>query len=325
MRVKVGTFNLNNLFSRFNFQAEIADMPAKEEAITISYQFADPSGYRIRSFKGRLIKTKSPQARAAIIERIKRMDLDVLAAQEIEDIDTLRRFNADELGGIYRHLVLVEGNDERFIDVAVFSKLPLGGITSHQKATHPDEPNREIFSRDLLEVEVLDKARKKRLFTLYNTHLKSKFVDPTQFETPAELEAEIARANTRRRQQAETINAILKLQMHPTQPYILVGDMNDTPDSEPLTAFSDPRVGMINALANPDETRPAKKDNPPPATKAWTHRFKESGQPARYELFDQIWISPVLEPALKKAMIDRRTKHAGDGSDHDPAWIELEL
>ena len=125
--------------------------------------------------------------------------------------------------------------------------------------------------------------------------------------------------------QAEAINAILKLQMHPSQPYILVGDMNDTPESEPLAAFRDPRIGMINALANPDETRPAKKDNPPPVSKAWTHRFKESGQPARYNLIDQIWISPVLGPTLKKAMIDRRNKHEGNGSDHDPAWIELEL
>jgi len=24
-------------------------------------------------------------------------------------------------------------------------------------------------------------------------------------------------------------------------------------------------------------------------------------------------------------MIDRRTKHGGDGSDHDPAWIKLDL
>jgi endonuclease/exonuclease/phosphatase family metal-dependent hydrolase len=325
MRVKVGTFNLNNLFSRFNFQTEIADVPAREEAVTITYNFSDPSGYRIRSFKGRLIKPKSAAGRAAIVERIKRMDLDVLAAQEVEDIDTLRRFNADELGGMYRHLVLIEGNDDRFIDVAVFSKLPIGDITTHQKATHPEDPNDEVFSRDLLQVDVLDKARSKKLFTLYNTHLKSQFVDPKQFNTPAEVEAERKRADARRRQQAETINAIIKLQMHPTQPYILVGDMNDTPDSEPLAAFRDPRVGMVNALANPDESRPAKRDNPPPATKAWTHRFKESGQPARYDLFDHIWISPVLAPTLKKAMIDRRTKHEGDGSDHDPAWIELEL
>ncbi len=325
MRVKVGTFNLNNLFSRFNFQVEIEDVPARQEAITITYNFSDTSGYKIRSFMGTLIKAKPAAERAAIVERIKRMNLDVLAAQEVEDITTLRRFNEEELGGMYPHLILVEGNDPRFIDVAVFSKLPIGSITSHQKATHPDTPNSEVFSRDLLEVEILDKARKKRLFTLYNTHLKSQFVDPLKFPTPEAAEAERLRANALRSQQAETINAIFKLQMHPTQPYILVGDMNDTPDSQPLAAFNDPRVGMINALANPDESRPAKKDNPPPASKAWTHRFKPSGQPARYDLFDQIWISPVLGPSLTKAMIDRRSKHGGDGSDHDPAWIELEF
>ena len=325
MGIKVGTFNLNNLFSRFNFRAEIANMPAKEETITITYQFDNPSGYRIRSFKGTLIRTKSPEMRAKVIERIKRMNLDVLAAQEIEDIDTLQRFNIDELGSMYRHLVLVEGNDERFIDVAILSKLPIGAITSHQKMTHPDAPTSEVFSRDLLEVEILDSARRKRLFTLFNTHLKSKFVDRAQFRTPAAYQAEVERSEMRRRRQAETINALLKLRMHPTQPYILVGDMNDTPDSSALQPFSDPGIGMINALANPEESRPAKRDTPPPATTAWTHRFKESGQPARYELFDQIWISPVLAPALQRSVIDRRTRHEGDGSDHDPAWIELDL
>ena len=64
---------------------------------------------------------------------------------------------------------------------------------------------------------------------------------------------------------------------------------------------------------------------PAPPTKAWTHRFKESGQPASYELFDQIWLSPALQDNLSESWIDRRTKHSGDGSDHDPAWIVLEL
>ena len=62
-----------------------------------------------------------------------------------------------------------------------------------------------------------------------------------------------------------------------------------------------------------------------PALDAWTHRFKESGQPARYELFDQIWLSPALGQKQTAAFIDRRTRHRGDGSDHDPAWITLDL
>lgn len=40
---------------------------------------------------------------------------------------------------------------------------------------------------------------------------------------------------------------------------------------------------------------------------------------------DQVWLSPAL--ALKKsgAFIERRSKLGGDGSDHDPSWVTLEL
>lgn len=78
---------------------------------------------------------------------------------------------------------------------------------------------------------------------------------------------------------------------------------------------------------NPSETRPAKPEiiGASLQTTAWTYRYKESGQPATHKLFDQIWLSPALEKAFKGATIDRRTKHGGDGSDHDPAWIELKI
>ncbi len=104
--------------------------------------------------------------------------------------------------------------------------------------------------------------------------------------------------------------------------------MNDTPDSGPLEGVTqDEELGlMTNPLTNPTESRPPKADTPPPpASGSWTHRVKESGQPARYELLDQIWLSPALADKQTGAFIDRRTKHGGDGSDHDPAWIELEL
>ena len=45
------------------------------------------------------------------------MDLDVLAVQEVEDIDTLRQFVREELKGLYPHSALIEGNDPRLIDV----------------------------------------------------------------------------------------------------------------------------------------------------------------------------------------------------------------
>jgi len=110
--------------------------------------------------------------------------------------------------------------------------------------------------------------------------------------------------------------------------YLIVGDMNDGPDDAPL-AFLQTIDGnpLTNALANPIETRPAKVESGGhgPVSPAWTHRFKKSGQPPEHKLFDQIWLSPALAPTLGQAFIDRRTKHGGDGSDHDPAWVELSI
>jgi hypothetical protein len=102
--------------------------------------------------------------------------------------------------------------------------------------------------------------------------------------------------------------------------------MNDPPASEFLAPLvTSAELGLVNTLTNPRETRPAKPDNPNPTTPAWTHRFKPAGLPAQYELLDQIWVSPALAGKVTDAVIDRRTKHGGDGSDHDPAWIHLEL
>ncbi len=36
-------------------------------------------------------------------------------------------------------------------------------------------------------------------------------------------------------------------------------------------------------------------------------------------------VSQALSDRFSNATIDRRTKHSGDGSDHDPAWIDLDI
>ncbi len=118
----------------------------------------------------------------------------------------------------------------------------------------------------------------------------------------------------------------MKTKRKPDSNFIIVGDMNDSQDSKTLEPFTqDPQLGLTNALKNAQETRPPKPDDPMPATPAWTHRYKPTGQPAKYELYDQIWLSPNLGQKLIEAKIDRRTKHKGDGSDHDPAWITIEI
>ena len=322
--VKVGTFNLNNLFSRFNFRGSIESVPPVESGgITLRF---NENEFSARTFFGRLVKEKSPRDTEQVAKRIvQAMDADVLAVQEIEHIDILRTFNRDQLGGLYPHVALIEGNDQRLIDVGVLSKLPIGSITSFQAARHPDQPNQRVFGRDLLKVQILD-DNGDALFNLYNTHLKSHFVpfgeDPVQ--------GAIA-ANARRKRQAETIAKILAEEERADSRFVLTGDMNDPPESEflaPMLEFAGCR--LVNALENPEQTRPSKRETPGqgdgPQNNMWTHRFNPPGPtPPKYELLDHIWVSPALAPLAGKPMIDRRTKHGGNGSDHDPAWIELDL
>ena len=322
MDVKIGTFNLNNLFSRFNFRAQIDRLPEEEREVSVTYTFAEADSYRIRAHSGRLVNPKPTLETALVADRVRQMDLDVLAVQEVEDIETLVRFNADELGGMYRHIVLHEGNDPRLIDVGVLSKLPLGAITSWQHAVHPDEPGSRVFSRDLLEVQVLNPAGTRVLFTMFNSHFKSQYV-PWNSPDP---QAERLRAGRRRQRQAITTARIVAARTRPRSRYVITGDFNDVPDSEwlsPLTFESG--LGVVDGLGDPSETRPPKADNPMPASRAWTHRFKPSGEPAQYELFDQILLSPALAERQTEAWIDRRQNHGGDGSDHDPAWVVVRL
>ena len=322
MKVTVGTFNLNNLFSRYNFKGEIAAIESghTELASTVSYNFTDAETYRIRTFRGRLVKGKPRAERDTIAGRILTMNVDVLAVQEVEDIDTLDLFAREQLEGLYPFRVLVEGNDPRLIDLGLLSRFPISAVTSWRHRVHPADPGQPVFSRDLLQVEILNPTRTRVLFTLFNNHLKSHYV-PFD-EDPV---AGAAAANQTRQRQAEIVAEIVRERLRPHSRYVIVGDMNDPPDSEWMEPLVDSPLGLVDALTHPVETRPAKADTPPPPGPAWTHRFKESGQPARYELFDHIWLSPALAANQTGAWIDRRTKHSGDGSDHDPAWIELNL
>ncbi|MGH2535566.1 MAG: endonuclease/exonuclease/phosphatase family protein [Thermomicrobiales bacterium] len=339
MDVGVGTFNLNNLFSRFNFRADLETTTPADPGIAgvsgmaggttavpteepmASYSFGEGSLFVTRTYRGRLVRGKPERDTERIANRILQANLDVLAVQEVEDLVTLRGFDQEWLNGLYPYSALVDGNDPRLIDLAVLSKLPIGGITSWQWAVHPDDPSEPVFSRDLLEVEILSPSRRQRLFTLYNNHLKSHYVpfdaDPVEGAR---------RANERRQRQAAIAARIVAARQRPNGRFIVLGDMNDPPDSPFLAPLAgSTALMMTNGLANPRETRPAPDDDPPPPGPAWTHRFKPRNQPAEYELFDHVWLSPALSGRLTDAVIDRRTRLGGDGSDHDLAWVTLDL
>jgi endonuclease/exonuclease/phosphatase family metal-dependent hydrolase len=329
MRVRVASFNLNNLFSRFNFQAEVDEMPGAVEGggvaaaveVVTTFHVEDPSSVKHRTYQGRLVKGKPAAERKRLAERIAAVDAEVLGVQEAEDVDTLQGFAAQELADLgYRHVVLVEGNDPRLIDLGVLSRLPIGGVTSWRHSVHPARPDKPVFSRDLLEVEILNERRTKTLFTLYNNHLKSHFVPHD--EDPV---AGAAEANARRQEQAERAAAIITARTRPRTRFAVVGDMNDPPESEFLAPLVAGPLRLADGLAEAQEDGPAPKDNPPAPSRPWSHRFKESRRAARYELFDHIWLSPALAGLQQGAGINRRRKLNKDGSDHDPVWVDLQL
>lgn len=323
MNITVGTFNLNNLFSRYNFTAEveIVRQGGIEVEGDVRFTFVEPVGYVFRTYSGKLVQPKPPAERKVIADRIKAINVDVLAVQEVEDIGVLRQFALEDLGGIYPYQVLVEGNDQRLIDVGLLSRYPIGGVTSWRFAVHPDEPHDYIFSRDLLEVEILEPKRRERVFTIFNTHLKSNYMRWDEDPVVA-----IPRIQARRRRQAEIVAAIVEARMRPNSSYLVTGDMNDGVEAESLAAFR--AAGWVNGLTAPKETRPAKREQLAahnPSTPAWTHRYKVSKQAPRFELYDQVWLSPTLARKQVDAWIDRRKSHSGDGSDHDPAWVTVSV
>ena len=206
MKITIGTFNLNNLFSRYNFKSSISKIKKSDDEGSVVYNFEDTDVYKIRKFNGKLIKPKAYAETLKIADTIKSMNVDVLAVQEVEDINILKQFNKYHLGTDgFDYVTLIEGNDPRLIDVGILSKYPVGGVTSWQHAWFNDEENNikenKIFSRDLLQVDIYNSTKSKKLLTIFNTHLKSNFVSYRDDDP----DGASAKNNLRRSKQAFTI------------------------------------------------------------------------------------------------------------------------
>jgi endonuclease/exonuclease/phosphatase family metal-dependent hydrolase len=328
MTLTIGTFNLNNLFSRWNLYVDVGGEdgrpawlgPATGGADHIDVEVTtDGQGPRWhwRRFAGHDVFGKSPRAQREVADRLLAGGADVWALQEVESDTALHDF-CDEHGltaAGYTHRVVLPGNDLRLINVAVISRNPLGAVTSWRFTPDPADPDSPVFSRDLLQVEVLSPGGDERVLTVFVTHLKSQL---------ARSQAEQRAATARRRRQAEAIAAILHRLggRRRLGPFALLGDMNAVPDAPELGAFD--QAGLALPLLSARETAPYDPDDPSrPPTPAWTHRFKPAGRPAQYGLYDQIWVPRSMSPRVQETWIVRRHSRGGDGSDHDPALLAL--
>jgi endonuclease/exonuclease/phosphatase family metal-dependent hydrolase len=148
---------------------------------------------------------------------------DILAVVEVESRLTLKDFSdviLPRVGGVpFEHVMLIDGNDLRGIDVGVMTRdgFEIETIVSH---VDDDDAHGKIFSRDCPEYAIATPSGQ-RIVLLVN-HLKSKgYGNQTD-------------NNARRRRQAQRVAAIYN-DLKGTHPYIAVlGDFNDTPSSNPL-------------------------------------------------------------------------------------------
>jgi hypothetical protein len=84
---------------------------------------------------------------------IQDVNADIIGIVEAEDRPSLVRFNQELLGGFYRHVMLVDGNDERGIDVAIMTRNNFE-IESIRSNVDTEDRTGNVFSRDCPQYEV---------------------------------------------------------------------------------------------------------------------------------------------------------------------------
>ncbi len=158
---------------------------------------------------------------------IRDVNADVLAVVEVESRPVLKEFNEKILpkppvdGTSYPHLMVIDGNDQRGIDVGLMTKdnFEIFGMYSHVHDLKPD--GNPIFSRDCPEYEVLT-PNGEQIWVLPN-HFKSKFGG----NNPASKAKRLA-------QSEKTKQIYQSLLADGFKNVVVLGDFNDTPDSAEL-------------------------------------------------------------------------------------------
>jgi endonuclease/exonuclease/phosphatase family metal-dependent hydrolase len=244
------------------------------------------------------------------------MNADVIGLVEAESRPALLRFSAllkAADSSPYEHIMLIDGNDMRGIDVGIMTRADYPIVDIHSHVDDSDGANR-IFSRDCAEYAIAT-PKGNRLVVLLN-HLKSK-----GFGKPAESDA-------KRKRQAERVKEIYEGVRQGGADFVaVIGDFNDFPDSPPLKP-------LIEGTDLKDiSTHPAFSNGGFPGT------FGSCGPTNK---IDYILLSPALLQKVSAGGIFRKglwpgkqpkkwpvyddiTEPIHSASDHAAIWAELDV
>ena len=246
---------------------------------------------------------------------IRSVKADIACIVEADNRDTLKRFDSDVLNYRYRYEMLVDGNDRRGIDVGLYSRFPLGGIWTHIF----DGRSSRTFSRDCPEYEII-LPDGQPLYILCN-HLKSKGYDFN------------GTASQRRKRQATAIKDILAEYDLRNDWVVVAGDLNDTPNSDPLKPLMDVRnMHDVLELQFGDAME-----------KRWTYHYRS------FEQIDYLLVSKPLKERFIEAGVHRKgiakleqlttndpdvpvekeydtvTTWTNQASDHGAVWADFDM
>jgi predicted extracellular nuclease len=318
-RVRIGTFNVENLFARFRFQARIDPHQAVRDGWN-----ADSHFFRIDDEPGKRLTAQAIMA----------IDADVLGLQEVEGLDTLKRFRDEYLGGrtAYPHAAVLDGNDSRLIDVGILSRYPIVHLRSYQHLW-VEGAQAPLFSRDCLEADV--EIPEAGPLTLFINHFKS--MSPSQSE-PCRGRA---RTHAARRRQANAVREIVTRRFPErldTAWFAVLGDLNDYLETDAQGECAIRNLVLWEAVENVLERLPE--------AERWTHYWQGNpicGFPPVYRQLDYLLLSralaaraPGLPVVERRGQPFRASRYDGErfpgvggeypkASDHCPLVIDLEL
>ncbi|MFT5682307.1 MAG: endonuclease/exonuclease/phosphatase family metal-dependent hydrolase [Myxococcota bacterium] len=310
--MRIATFNVENLFTRYLF------------ARGVNRREASQSGFTTEDLRFRVADPVSKQLTAQTMEAA---GADVFALQEVESLDVLKQFRDRYLGGAkqWPHALVIDGNDQRRIDVGVLSRFPIVHARSWQ---HLQEDGVYVFNRDCLEVDIEGPIGR---LTLYINHLKSMRAPNRTSGSGRAL------TRARRQQQVTAIQRIItdRFGDDPSDaPFIVLGDLNDY--------LEDDRQGRsgIGDFVEWDAVENVLDRLPP--EERWTHYYSGSRQhSAAYRQLDYLLPSrglaarnPGLPRVERRGQPSRARRYTGErfegigkarpkASDHCPVVFDL--
>ncbi|MFT6142900.1 MAG: putative extracellular nuclease [Myxococcota bacterium] len=315
--MRIATFNVENLFTRYLFARGVDTDRAVQHGFS-----SEDLRYRLQDPGAKQITAQAMQACRA----------DVFALQEVEDLDTLKKFRDQYLGGreAWPHAIVIDGNDPRRIDVGVLSRLPIVHARSWQHLWNPadDAPR---FDRDCLEVDVYEPGM--GTVTLYINHFKSMRA-PNRSTGPGRKLTRDKRVG-----QSRAVKAVVRERFGDAvneAAFVVLGDLNDhlEPSAEGRSGIRE--LVEWDAVENVVDRLPAND--------RWTHHFqgyKQKNLPPAHRQLDYILPSRKLAalnaglPHIERRGLPRRTerftgkrfegigKHRPKASDHCPVFWDI--